>query len=265
MQPMTIPLPENWPRVVKAAMPHVIALAHKAVTFSRGWCANSPLERVRLRGENDRLRSELAAEKEVTRILSARFRRIEPRHRPRYTGPERMAILELRAACGWTVRQTADTFLVDPDTVSAWSRRVNELGPDRLLEIPVPVNRFPDYLRYAVQRLKVLCPALGKVTPCVQPAPSAHIPRWRNTGGNLLRHPSRQSAPPIRTQRTLARPKSLRQSASSCAWWSRRTLHPRNRLPRRPQASAHCQAPARRLKSGANTVFGKRRNRTTMP
>jgi len=32
-----------------------------------------------------------------------------------------------------------------------------------LLQIRDPVNKFPDFVRYAVQRLKKLCPSMGKV------------------------------------------------------------------------------------------------------
>jgi len=40
--------------------------------------------------------------------------------------------------------------------------RLDEEGPDALVQIPVPVNRFPEFVRYLVRRLKVLCPAMGK-------------------------------------------------------------------------------------------------------
>jgi len=41
--------------------------------------------------------------------------------------------------------------------------RVAEEGPEALVQLREPVNRFPDFVRYVVQRLKGLCPALGKV------------------------------------------------------------------------------------------------------
>ncbi len=34
--------------------------------------------------------------------------------------------------------------------------------PDILVETPEPINRFPDFVRHLVCRLKVLCPTLGK-------------------------------------------------------------------------------------------------------
>jgi transposase InsO family protein len=42
-------------------------------------------------------------------------------------------------------------------------RRLDESGPDALVQLPEPVNKFPDFVRYSVQRLKSLCPSMGKV------------------------------------------------------------------------------------------------------
>ncbi len=40
---------------------------------------------------------------------------------------------------------------------------VDEQGPDALLRICEPVNKFPEFVSYAVRRLKTLCPQMGKV------------------------------------------------------------------------------------------------------
>ena len=55
-----VPLPKEWPRVAKSAIVHAIGLAHLIVTHVRGWCADSPLRRVRLAAECERLRAEVA-------------------------------------------------------------------------------------------------------------------------------------------------------------------------------------------------------------
>ena len=73
-----------------------------------------------------------------------------------------MAILELRAARGWNLEQTARPFLVEPATISTWMNRLDEDGPKVLVRTPVPVNKFPEFVAHIVQRLKILCPALGK-------------------------------------------------------------------------------------------------------
>jgi len=41
--------------------------------------------------------------------------------------------------------------------------RLDEEGPDALVRLSEPVNRFPDFVSYLVKRLKILCPTLGKV------------------------------------------------------------------------------------------------------
>jgi len=73
-----------------------------------------------------------------------------------------MAILELRAARAWSLAQTAKAFLVEPATIASWLKRIDEDADAALVRLREPVNKFPDFVRYIVQRLKVLCPSLGK-------------------------------------------------------------------------------------------------------
>ena len=118
---------------------------------------------MRLKTENDRLEAEVALLKEEIRIKDARLLRLDSRKRPHYPPTERMAILELRAARSWSRQKTANTFNLTAATISAWMRRLDESGPDALVQLPEPVNKFPDFVRYSVQRLKSLCPSMGKV------------------------------------------------------------------------------------------------------
>ena len=73
---------------------------------------------------------------------------------------ERMAILQLRAMRGWSKAETSRHFLVSDDTIREWLRRADD---DALVQTQSPVNRFPDFVRYAVQQIKLFCPTLGKV------------------------------------------------------------------------------------------------------
>ncbi len=157
-----IPLPTGWPNCVRSAVIHVISLAHYAIVAARGWAANSINARVRLSAENNRLRKEIVLIREEIRIKDARVARIDPRRRPHYPPTERMAILELKAARGWSLVQTAHRFLVEPATVASWLKRIDEDGPNPLVQIRQPVNKFPDFVRYVVQHLKLTCPLLGK-------------------------------------------------------------------------------------------------------
>ena len=158
-----IPLPKGWQDCVKSAVLHAISLAHYAIVYARAWAADSFNARVRLAAENDQLHEACALLREELRIKDTRIAQIAPQRRPHYGPYERMAILELRAARGWSVKQTADTFLVTPATIAAWVKRIDENGPDALLQLREPVNKFPDFARYIVQRLKTLSPSMGKL------------------------------------------------------------------------------------------------------
>ena len=59
-----------------------------------------------------RLEHELALLREEVRIKDARLERVPPHRRPHYPAVERLAILELRAARGWSAAQTAARFFV---------------------------------------------------------------------------------------------------------------------------------------------------------
>ena len=50
--------------------------------------------------------------------------RVPPHRRPHYVPLERMAILELRSARGWSARQAADRFHVSATTLGSWKARV---------------------------------------------------------------------------------------------------------------------------------------------
>ena len=158
-----IPLPRGWPSRVKSAILHVISLAQFTLAYTRGWAANSPNSRIRLEAELDRAQQEITLLREEVRIKDVRMAQLAPHRRPYYPPVERMAILQLKAARAWNLEQAAQAFLVTADTIRSWLKRVDEDGPDALVQLREPVNRFPDFVRYLVQQLKALCPMLGKV------------------------------------------------------------------------------------------------------
>jgi len=185
-----IELPRGWPRHVRSAMLHVIALGQHAVAHTRSWAINSRITCVRLKAENDQLRQEVALLTEEIRIKDARMKRVDPQRRPHYVPAERMAILEVRAARAWSARQTAETFLVSAATIVSWMKRVDEEGSDALVQIREPVNKFFDFVRYAVQRLKALCPILGKAK-IAETLCRAGLHLGTTTVGRMLKEPRR--------------------------------------------------------------------------
>ncbi len=159
MKVKDIPIPENWPQLIRRAMIHAAALAHFDIVYAWSKAADSAVQNVRIKARLDKLQTDLSRKENQLRIIMARLERVPAKHRPYYLPEERMSILNHKAACGWNLEQTAKAFQVDASTVSSWMKR---LDAGSLVKIPVPWNKYPSYLRYAVQQLKAVVPRMGK-------------------------------------------------------------------------------------------------------
>jgi hypothetical protein len=118
--------------------------------------------RIRFRAERIRSLEEAALLREEMRIKDARMAILPPHRRPYYPPRDRLAILELRAARGWSLEQTAESFLVCPKTIASWMTRLDEYGPDALVQMRSPVNKFPEFVHYAVQTAPNIVPDAGE-------------------------------------------------------------------------------------------------------
>ncbi len=153
----SLPLPKNWHAFARHAVLNVIGIVRIAMLAGRETLMkNGDMKEARIH----QLESEVAMLREELRINGTRLQRIAPHRRPPYTAEERMAILQLRAMRGWNKAETARRFFVTDDTMRTWVRRIDD---DSLVDTRTPVNRFPDFIRYAVQQVKLFCPTLGKV------------------------------------------------------------------------------------------------------
>jgi len=154
-----IRLPKQWPKHVKSAILHAIAAASVALSFARSRATG---ER-RLLAQFDQATTEIALLREELAIKDGRWSRTHTRKRPHYTPIERMRILQVRAARGWTIEKTANEFLLDVQTLLGWMSRLDDPDGRPLIQTAEPVNRFPDFVRCLVRQLKVLCPSMGNV------------------------------------------------------------------------------------------------------
>ena len=100
-----VPLPSRWAKSVRSSVLHVISLAHFAIVTTRGWAANALNPRARQAAESERLTNDAALLRKELRIKDSRITKIDPRRRPHYPATERMAILQLKAARGWSLAQ----------------------------------------------------------------------------------------------------------------------------------------------------------------
>ena len=182
-------LPKGWAANVRGAVLNVIGLVRIAMLAGReafireGDAADAHIQR---------LETEVALLCEELRIIGGRMRRIDPHRRPQYPPVERMAILQLRAMRGWSNAETARRLFVSDDTIRSWLRRTDD---DSLIQTRTPVNRFPDFVRYAIQQIKLFCPTLGK-TKIADTLARAGIHIGRTTVGRILKEkPAKEPEP----------------------------------------------------------------------
>ena len=150
------PLPRGWKNHIKSSLLHAISLATAALKVARSRSATRGL-----RAELERATNEIALLREELEIKDSRWSRLSSRKRPHYTPIQRMRVLQLRAARGWSYEQAAAVFVVGEQTLKPWLRRIDEEGESALVQLSEPVNRFPDFVRYLVRQLKALCPTMG--------------------------------------------------------------------------------------------------------
>jgi transposase InsO family protein len=195
-------LPRTCPRRARSAILHALSVARIALLAATDRAAAS----VRREHELALLRQEL-------RIKDARLERVPPHRRPHYPAVERLAILELRAARGWSAAQTAERFFVTEATVASWMARLDEDGPTALVRTPEPVNRFPDLVAHLVRRLKVLCPAMGTARiAAVLSRAGLHL--GRTTVRRMLKRRPRRVAP----AETVRSDRRIRSSRPNHIW-----------------------------------------------
>jgi len=157
-----IPLPRVWTKTVRSSVLHAVSLAFMALTRAWGAGVRSPRRTTRLLAELDRANTEIALLNEGLAIKDMRWRRVPARRRPYSRPVQRMQILKLKAARGWSTTQVAKILTVTEATITSWLRRIDEEGERALVQTPEPVNRFPDYVAYLVRWLKSVCPTMGK-------------------------------------------------------------------------------------------------------
>jgi transposase len=161
--PFDAPIPKHWNEYLKSAFICAVSLAHRAFIVALTPCLNSVIDRVRLQAVILSLKAENELLKEEMRIKDARSSRVAAAARPHYRPAERIAILAVKAARTWSLAQAARAFQVTDSTIANWMQRIDETGPNALLELPVPVNRFPDFVSELVNIVKSSYPEMGKV------------------------------------------------------------------------------------------------------
>ncbi len=102
-------LPRQWNIRVLSAVLHVVSLAQFALTTARAQAIERHRARTHRICKLDRLRQEFNLLREEMHLKDARMARIPGHRRPYYQPTDRLAILELRAARGWSLSRQPST------------------------------------------------------------------------------------------------------------------------------------------------------------
>jgi transposase InsO family protein len=129
-----------------------MGLAH---ALSRWWRRGDPVRA----GFAERMlvQVELERSREVLDILRARLERFPARQRKHYTPEERFRIVVLMRTHGMSRRETAESFLVDEQTIARWQREAlaepesETIGT--LLRARPPLRSYDDVVKRLVQML----------------------------------------------------------------------------------------------------------------
>jgi putative transposase len=181
-----IPLPRGWRNVTRAGVLHAISVTAMAMTSAWSKASRGRSAPQRALAEIDRLRADVALLTEELDLKYSRWSRVPARRRPYYGPVQRMRILQLRAARGWSTKQVADRFVLTEETIASWMRRLDEDGDAGLVRLAEPVNKFPEFVAYMVRHLKSMCPSIGKVR-IAQMLARAGLHLGANTVGRMLK------------------------------------------------------------------------------
>ena len=118
--------------------------------------AGSPI--LRLLVQRDQEITEMDLLRREVEVFRAQREGIPPHRRPDYRPEQRLAILQLRRLRGWSIKRTAEHFVLHRNTIRAWIRAADGKGRPSLLNGAVVWNRIDDAVRWAVHELRRLCP-----------------------------------------------------------------------------------------------------------
>jgi len=131
MRVKDIPLPHRWPHLVRQAMIHAASLAHCDILYAWSKAENSSEPTAWLKGQIDKLQTELAQSQNQNRILKARFERIPAQRLPNYFPTERMEIIAHKSACGWNLAaNTIGRYLKSEDPIKPDDLDASEEEPE---------------------------------------------------------------------------------------------------------------------------------------
>ena len=162
MHARDIPIPEDWPALVRKAVLHAVSLARLSMTALHSGIHSGDSWDLRMASEIEQRDNEISMLREQMRIERSRLAKIPPKNRPHFPRHERLAILALKAARRWNHMQAAEAFDLSPDTIAHWMSELETHGEKSLVQMPQPINKYPEFVTYIAQQFKSVASCLGK-------------------------------------------------------------------------------------------------------
>jgi hypothetical protein len=137
------------------SMAIIIAQAYQ-LARSRLASASSPVMRAMM--QRDQLFAQIQWLKRELEILRQQRADCPANKRPEFSPEQRLAIVQLMRQRNWSAAVTAKRFVVHPYTIRKWIRAVDGLENSKSLLPQISWNRMDDAVRWAVHKLRQLCP-----------------------------------------------------------------------------------------------------------
>ena len=157
-----IPIPEVWPPLIRKAILHAMALARYTMLGVHAHIHSGDSWDLRMASEVQRRDDEIAMLREELRITQTRLDKIPARNRPHFQRHERLAVLALKAARGWNLKQAAKAFALCPETIARWMSELETYGADSLVQTPEPIDKYPEFVAAIAARMTSVASCLGR-------------------------------------------------------------------------------------------------------
>ena len=122
-------------------------LLSQAYQLARARLASAGSLTLRLLVQRDQEATEVDLLRREVEILRAQRDGLRPHRRPNYEPGQRLAILQLRRLRGWSIKTTADRFVLHRNTIRSWVQALEGKGRPNLLNGAVVWNRIDEAVR----------------------------------------------------------------------------------------------------------------------
>ncbi len=136
----------------------VATLFSRAYMIARARAASCPSPVLRMMARRDHTHWEARMLDRELGIFRAHRTRLEPHRRPQYSPEQRAEILQIMRLRGWSAKQTANRFVIHPNTIRSWIKALKNKKRGRCLLGQPPWNKYHEGVRWLVHELRRLCP-----------------------------------------------------------------------------------------------------------